>query len=79
MNELIKALIQKTGSFTPQRMIKREKVLEYRCSRCGATPGEPCLRYNGVPRVMNHMERVALALGYPVDSLLPARGSNVRR
>jgi len=73
MNEIIKQLILKTGSYTAQKMIRQSEILRHPCSRCGAGPSEPCLGYNGAPRISSHMERVAIALGHPIDSLIPTR------
>ena len=66
MNEITRQLIHLTGSITPQRLIPRESVRSYPCSKCGAKAGENCLRKNGRLRIANHIERVALALGHPV-------------
>lgn len=76
MNEIIRHLIDKTGSVTPQRLVTRTDVFAYPCARCGASSGQRCLRKTGVPRISNHIERVALALGHPVAPLAAARDSS---
>jgi transcription elongation factor Elf1 len=49
-----------------RRRLPRETVRRVSCPQCGAPPGEPCTRVDGMPRRANHAGRVALA----VDELI---------
>jgi len=39
------------------RLVTRDLVRRFRCPRCGARPGDPCIGTRG-ERVSNHIQRV---------------------
>jgi hypothetical protein len=38
--------------------LRRETIQRFSCPRCGAWPGENCIRVNGEPRTSNHRQRI---------------------